>query len=1515
MGGIAGYAAASLSGVHVDESTVRFGDQRTSCGGLVGSLDGKDRTEAVALSGSSFSGSIRGANTAEVGMGGLAGSVVSASISESYAVADIAASSASKSNVGGLVGTAWQANVSDCYAAGFVSNPNSTTAGGLVGASSEAAGDGSKGTTVARSYSSVALSTASTDSLRGLIGASSKFVTFENVYYDAQMAAAPHDVYGLATADMTTASGISGLDADRWMFASGVYPRLKANTPETDAAIVSATPLLLAASNDTKLVAKDFSYGTANGVRWKAYINESLDETRGHTFSFDGGTGRLNGSLGTDTLVVERGTAYKTMVLGIAPVPFKGEGTQKQPWLVGSKADLDKLSEISVVGGVTFSNKYIRQSADIDMGGAEFTPICKSGSDDLRFEGVYDGDGHKISNAVVRSVAFYEEGNDDGEPAGQVWPSNDDTYFRCGLFAIVGASGTVKNLTVDSSCKYDMYDVGGSIAGRLYGRVENCKNYATIKCYYSIAGGIVGELRGNGVVTGCFNAGSVYAGLYAAGGIVGSVAGGDATIENCANTGEVGAIFLNSYKEEGKQYTAGGIVGEATQGGTLRNVSNSGHVVSFKNVGGIIGNTKKAVVENAVNYGYVSLPSDLATCGAIIGAGKDVSVKGSYFDKKLNKTGAVSNAANSGVAALTATDFAKADLKLPEDVWQQTAGQYPMLKLAKDEEPQKLASLAMIFFDAADNIAYMHKPATLGNTPAVAWTVKHGDAFKVEGNSLEVTVPATGMANDTLIASYGASERILPLQSRNVKVLDGDGSEASPYIIANADDYLTLAAFVNESQFDYDGSFFKITADLDFSDKTFVPLADDGAAFNGVLDGDNHAVKNVALDVTEGSSTSNKGLIGTVGTNGLVRNIIVDESCTFKGNSNMGALVGHLYGQVDNVTNKAAVSGKSAVGGIAGYMESFSSITKSSNHGKVTGSSDAVGGIAGQSADKAEAVMAELENHGEVDGRDYVGGIAGKVSADFDKATNKAAVISDDDYVGGIVGLALYPTSVRKSHNEGDISKAYSRAGGIIGQAQAHDDLSPLVVDSTYNTAKIRTMGGGYTGGIIGHVDGGGLLLSGSYNTGDVNGSKAGADEQGNYAPGTSGLSRSTAGIVGEVDGKDGASSKVSGCYNSGRVIGGYGIGGVVGAFNGKAGTATIEGCHNTGEVLSLHSSQAYAGGVAGTADCNIADCWNSGEVMAYGDAFGGLAGKVSVDGFAVERSFNVGVLTAQSVDGSVAEKACHAGGIVGYGSAAVRSCYNFGAVSAYSDAAGLVGCPGKAVEGSDAATVSASYVVATVSVAKDGGEWSMIAGKNAENPAYGEAVDGAYFDTSFGSASEYDNTLTGVKGVTTKELTELDLGDDFVKATASYPSLAKQADNVVNNFHVATVVFADGQDAQNVLGDFLVGTPKGVEWSSSDNLLLDGNNVRLNNESVGEKATLTLTAGDLSRSYELVLNRDASGISLVPGATSKAVSRTLYDTTGRKVEGQVGAGSVLIEKTVYEDGTSTTRKIVVKGK
>lgn len=247
-----------------------------------------------------------------------------------------------------------------------------------------------------------------------------------------------------------------------------------------------------------------------------------------------------------------------------APSFGGGTGTQEDPWLIASQANLIALAEFLNSGNAaTFDTEnagvgnchgyYFKQTADIDLTGVTWEPIGYSGS--YYFAGNYDGGGHSITNAVS---------------TGKV---DSDGCATAGIFGWV-AFGSVKNLHVKNAnfvaTGQNNYSYVGGIAGVCYGSsIKNCsvvnsslesKRNNNNNC----AGSIVGYSTG-GTFEKCAAENNQVKTMAYGGGFVGEVDDGygvgNSTFTNCyvANC----TVISETDDVQGTSF-AGGFVGEMT---------------------------------------------------------------------------------------------------------------------------------------------------------------------------------------------------------------------------------------------------------------------------------------------------------------------------------------------------------------------------------------------------------------------------------------------------------------------------------------------------------------------------------------------------------------------------------------------------------------------------------------------------------------------------------------------------------------------------------------------------------------------------------------------------------------------------------------------------------------------------------------------------------------------------------------------------------------------------------------
>ncbi len=247
-----------------------------------------------------------------------------------------------------------------------------------------------------------------------------------------------------------------------------------------------------------------------------------------------------------------------------APSFSGGTGTQGDPWLIASQADLTALAEFLNSGNAeTFDAEnagvgnchgyYFKQTADIDLTGVTWEPIGYSGK--YYFAGNYDGGGHSITNAVS---------------TGKVDP---DGYATAGIFGWV-AFGSVENLHVKNAnfvaTGQNEYSYVGGIAGSCYGSsikncsVENSSLESRRNNNNNCAGSIVGYSTG-GTFEKCAAENNQIRTMAYGGGFVGEVDDdygvGNSTFTNCyvANCN----VISETDDVQGTSF-AGGFAGQVT---------------------------------------------------------------------------------------------------------------------------------------------------------------------------------------------------------------------------------------------------------------------------------------------------------------------------------------------------------------------------------------------------------------------------------------------------------------------------------------------------------------------------------------------------------------------------------------------------------------------------------------------------------------------------------------------------------------------------------------------------------------------------------------------------------------------------------------------------------------------------------------------------------------------------------------------------------------------------------------
>jgi hypothetical protein len=211
--------------------------------------------------------------------------------------------------------------------------------------------------------------------------------------------------------------------------------------------------------------------------------------------------------------------------------------------------------------------------------------------------------------------------------------------------------------------------------------------------------------------------------------------------------------------------------------------------------------------------------------------------------------------------------------------------------------------------------------------------------------------------------------------------LDGQGTEAEPYLIRSVSDFMLFADRANAGQYWTAGVYTRLEADMDLQGIDFEPIGgtyDDGEGnyidlhFEGNFDGNGHTILNANIDAMWQDYV---GLFGYIGSAGTV----------------------YRLGVVD-----ARFWGQNYVGGLAGYSEG--TIEECYTSGQVAGSY--AGGVAGYCANRITSCYSVCT----VNGGFFVGGLAGYCIFATIQNSYSSGLVGGELFAGGLVGWDLFST-------------------------------------------------------------------------------------------------------------------------------------------------------------------------------------------------------------------------------------------------------------------------------------------------------------------------------------------------------------------------------------------------------------------------------------------------------------------------------------------------------------------------
>ena len=245
------------------------------------------------------------------------------------------------------------------------------------------------------------------------------------------------------------------------------------------------------------------------------------------------------------------------------------------------------------------------------------------------------------------------------------------------------------------------------------------------------------------------------------------------------------------------------------------------------------------------------------------------------------------------------------------------------------------------------------------------------------------------------------------------------------------------------------GKTVRLAADLDLTGAAFTPIP----TFGGTFDGQGHTISGLSLT----ANGSKQGLFRTIQPGGVVENLNVSGTVAPGGSqTNVGGIAGVNGGTIRSCTFSGPVSGKAAVGGIAGRNQETGQIADCAVSGVIQGESG-TGGIVGRNL----GVLLMCSS---------------SASVNTSERGDSAPSVED------LTDLDLESTLTGEDSGEAEsLLDTHTDTGGVAGYSSG-------VIQSCSNTGTVGYPHVGYNiGGIVGRQTG---YLAGCVNSGSVLGRK-----------------------------------------------------------------------------------------------------------------------------------------------------------------------------------------------------------------------------------------------------------------------------------------------------------------------------------------------------------------------------------------------------------------------------------------
>ena len=295
--------------------------------------------------------------------------------------------------------------------------------------------------------------------------------------------------------------------------------------------------------------------------------------------------------------------------------------------------------------------------------------------------------------------------------------------------------------------------------------------------------------------------------------------------------------------------------------------------------------------------------------------------------------------------------------------------------------------------------------------------------------------------------------------------MTGKGTEAEPFELKTAEHLAWFREFVNEGNMEACAKIADDVKEIDMStvchkadtekqvtELSWIPIGNSGKKYRGTFDGNGKTISNLYINAT----SDDTGFFGYA-EKGSIKNITFDNAkVKSTGNLNTGILAGfEELCIIENIKTLAncSVEGKDDVGGIAGRASG--DIGNCENHAMAKGAFS-VGGIVGAYMESGKSIIS-CANYGVVTGTENsVGGIAGNFGSGTIQNCANYGDITGADIVGNLIGDG-YICNLNNVLGTGNVTATSAdRAGLLVGNIENSSSTASGIL--AYNSSAKLTI-------------------------------------------------------------------------------------------------------------------------------------------------------------------------------------------------------------------------------------------------------------------------------------------------------------------------------------------------------------------------------------------------------------------------------------------------------------------------